>query len=100
MKTPETEAKNQEGQPALSEAAVATIRPFDQQTPLERVLRAALWRPVDALRCAEDNLPKHVKREEYSEAANCQRRISEAKTQIDEWNYLLELYEAERQSRA
>lgn len=75
----------------------STIRPFDDQTPLERVLRAHLWTPTDKLRRAEEKLPLHVRRKEYREAAECQMAIIKARSDIKDWTHILELYEAERQ---
>lgn len=70
-------------------------RPFEQQSPLERNLRALLWQPQDQLASATAALPGHVKRKEYRDAANCQDRIHRAQREIAQWTQLLELYEAE-----
>lgn len=76
----------------------SAIRPHAEQTPLERVLRSHLWQPQDQLARAKESLPKHVKRKEYREAADCQDRIWKAESEIKDWEYLLELYEQERKS--
>jgi hypothetical protein len=94
----ETLKAKPEGQARFAPAPCSAIRPFEEQTLLERTLRAHLWQPTDALRRAEENLPKHAKRKEYREAAECQTRIIEAESEIKVWTHLLELYEAERQS--
>lgn len=71
------------------------IRQFEQQTTLERVLRSHLWQPTDSKRSAEERLPGHVKRKEYSQAADCQKTIRESESQIKDWTYILDLYESE-----
>ena len=78
----------------------SAIRPFNEQTPLEKVLRARLWHPTDALRRATESLPAHVKRKEYREAAYCQDQIIKATREREAWLYLLELYEMERNPAA
>lgn len=75
----------------------SAIRPHAEQTTLERVLRSHLWIPQDQLARAKESLPRHVKRKEYKEAAACQDRIWKAESEIKDWEYLLELYEQERQ---
>lgn len=73
-------------------------RPFDQQTKLERVLRSHLWAPQDRLERMTANLPKHVKKKEFKEAAECQECIREAESEIEQWEYILRVYEDEHQS--
>lgn len=74
------------------------IRSFEEQTPLERVLRAHLWQPMDLLRRCQERLPKLVKNKEYKEAGECQAWIIQANRDIEHWENILSLYEAERQS--
>ncbi len=74
-------------------------RPFDQQTPLERVLRAHLWHPKDMLERCEKRLPGLVKTKQYKEAGECQAWISQAKRDIADWEHILSLYESERQAK-
>lgn len=76
----------------------SAIRPFAEQTTLERVLRAHLWQPKNVLQRATESLPKHAKLKEYKEAGEFQERIRNAEDEIEQWEYLLELYEQERQS--
>ncbi len=70
-------------------------RPFDQQTALERTLRALLYQPVERLKRAELALPVHVRRKEYAAASDCQETIRRSKQEIQQWENLLRLYEAE-----
>jgi len=71
-------------------------RPFEQQTPLERTIRAYLWAPTDKLSRATQSLPLHVRRKEYKAAAACQESIRRAEEEIKTWTDLLHLYEQER----
>ena len=66
-------------------------------TPMEHLLDVHLWRPADALRRAEEHLPKHARRKEYREAAECQTRIIKATTEINNWNGLIAMARQERQ---
>jgi hypothetical protein len=84
--------------PEFARSTGSVIRPHEQQTTLERVLRSHLWEPTDKLRRAEERLPGHVKRKEYREAAECQTTIMKSGREIEVWTYLLKLYEAERQT--
>lgn len=76
----------------------SVIRPHEEQTPLERVIRSHLWGPNDILARGEKELPKCVKAKEYQEAANWQKLMQKAESEIKDWEYLLELYEQERKS--
>ncbi len=71
-------------------------RPFDKQSPLEKLLRVFLYSPVSKLDRLSALLPKHVKKKEYRQAANCLDGIRQAEREVDMFNQLLELYEAER----
>lgn len=71
-------------------------RPFDQQTTLEKTLRAYLWTPTDVLQRAKESFPQHVRRKEYRQAAECQERMRLAEHEIAMWTELLNLYENER----
>ena len=71
------------------------IRPFEQQSRLERVLRSFLWHPQDQLKRCQASLPKHVKKKEYKEAGECLDSIRASENQIRQWEYILELYESE-----
>lgn len=77
-------------------ASSAVVRPFEEQTPLEKTIRAIMWHPEDAVRRCEENLAKHARRKEYRAAADCQDRIRKAKAEIGMWQNILTLYEAER----
>lgn len=68
-------------------------RPHEQQTALEKTLRAYLWTPTDRLERATAALAGHIKRKEYRAAADCQETIRKAQHEIDQWTHLLELYE-------
>lgn len=65
-------------------------------TPLEHLLDVELWHPTDARRRAEENLPKHVRRKEYRDAAECQTRITKAGFEIERWNGLIAVARKER----
>lgn len=78
------------------ENTTAKPRPFEQQTALERTLRALLWMPQDKLNRAEESLVGHVKKQEYQQAANCQTAIIKATNESKTWEYILSLYEQER----
>lgn len=78
--------------------AACSARPFEQQTPLERVLRAHLWQPQDLLKRCEQRLPGLVKTKQYKEAGECQTWISQAKRDIADWEHILSLYESERRA--
>ena len=71
-------------------------RPFEEQTALERTLRAHLWQPTDRLKRALESLPGHVRKKEYREAGDCQTAIRNAESEIKKWEHILALYEAER----
>jgi len=73
-------------------------RPIEQQTALERTLRATLWIPQDKLRRAESSLVGHVKKKEYQQAADCQAAMRKAVSEIKMWFDILSLYEKERKS--
>lgn len=77
----------------------SAIRPHEEQTPLERVLRSHLWYPNDILARGAKELPKCVKAKEYRQAADWQELIRKAESDKKDWEYLLELYEQERQSQ-
>lgn len=53
---------------------------------------------MDLLKRCEERLPKLVRNKEYKEAGECQTWISQAKRDIKDWEYILSLYEAERQA--
>lgn len=74
------------------------IRPFDHQTTLEKVLRSNLWKPNDILVRGAIALPKCIKAKEYKEAAVWQDRLRKAEDEKKQWEYILELYEQERQA--
>lgn len=76
----------------------SAIRPHEEQTPLERVLRSHLWYPNDIIARGTKELPKCVKAKEYRQAADWQELIRKAESEIKDWTYLLELYEHERKS--
>lgn len=71
-------------------------RSFDQQTTLEKTLRAYLWTPTDRLRRAKTDLSFHTRRREYRMASECQEAIMKAEHEIAMWTELLRLYENER----
>src|SRR5436189_1810652 len=71
------------------------MRPFEQQSTLERWIRAALWHPTDALRRAKQTLPGAVKQKNYALAAQCQEIIRASTHEISRWQDFLNLYEAE-----
>lgn len=73
-------------------------RSHAEQSPLERTLRSHLWQPTDLLARATASLPGHVRKKEYAEAAQCQTSIIKAKMEIEKWENLLALYEAEFQA--
>jgi hypothetical protein len=79
------------------ETTVAEVmRPFEQQTALERELRVHLWIANDTLSRGERALPRCVKRQEYAEAGQWQRRMLQAESDKEDFKHLLELYELER----
>ena len=78
-------------------AVAESGRPFEQQTALERMLRALLYQPTERLKRAELALPGHVRRKEYAAASDCQETIRRSKQEIQQWENLLGLYEAELQ---
>ncbi len=84
--------------PGSDPCSGSAMRPYEEQSPLERVLRSHLWQPQYHLALARQNLPQHVKRKKYREAAECQALIVKAELEIKEWEHLLELYEQERKS--
>ena len=71
------------------------MRPFEQQSALERTLRAHLWHPVEFLSNYDKKLKSAVKNGRYQEAVDLQTRASRAKLEVCDWENLLELYEAE-----
>lgn len=77
----------------------SAIRPHEEQTPLERVLRSHLWYPNDILARGAKELPKCVKAKEYRQAADWQELMRKAESEKKDWEYLLQLYEQERQSQ-
>jgi len=86
-------------QPSALPSAAATgsaIRPHEEQTPLERVLRCHLWYPNDILARGAKELPKCVKAKEYRQAADWQELMRKAESELKDWTYILELYEQER----
>jgi len=74
------------------------IRPFEEQTALERTIRAIMWQSQDRLKRAEASLAGYVKRKEYQAAADCQTAMRKAASEIAIWEEILNLYEQERQS--
>lgn len=76
--------------------AHAPVRAYQDQTPLERVIRSHLWQPADLIRRATARLPELVKNKEYRQAADLQEAASEAELVLSDWKYILDLYEAER----
>jgi len=94
---PETPATEQRGGCSAPSDGSA-IRPHEEQTPLERVLRSHLWYPNDILARGAKELPKCVKAKEYRQAADWQELMRKAECEKKDWEYLLELYEQERQS--
>ena len=81
-----------------SSVSGSAIRPHEEQTPLERVLRSHLWYPNDILARGQVEMPKCVKAKEYQEAADWQKLMRKAEREIKDWTYILELYEQERKS--
>lgn len=80
----------------MSEATPPALpRPFEQQLPLEKTLRAHLYKPTSAHQRAVEDLGKHVRRKEYNDAARCQEIIRRTQLEIQMWNDLLALYESE-----
>lgn len=67
-------------------------RPFEQQSTLERTLRAHLWTPTDRLARAREAFPSHVRKKEYQAAADCQTTIRKAEHEIGKWQHLIDLY--------
>lgn len=87
--------------PALPESSASggsAIRPHEEQTPLERVLRSHLWYPTDIIARGTKELLKCVKAKEYRQAADWQELMRKAESEIKDWTYVLELYEQERKS--
>jgi len=84
--------------PGSAPCSGSAIRPHAEQTTLERVLRSHLWYPNDILARGSKELPKCVKAKEYREAADWQELMRKAESDKKSWEYLLELYEQERQS--
>ena len=76
----------------------SAIRPHEEQTTLERVLRSHLWHPNDILARGAKELPKCVRAKEYKDAAEWQKLMRKAEQDKEQWEYLLKLYEEERQS--
>lgn len=73
-------------------------RTWDQMSSLERTLRSHLYTPTDLKKRAEADLPKHVRRKEYRQAAQCQDSIRKAEQAIAMWQYLIDLYLQETQA--
>ena len=71
------------------------VRPFDQQSTLEKCIRAELWHPTDALKRANEALPIAVKEKRYADAALLQTAIRDSERDIKRWTEFLALYEAE-----
>jgi hypothetical protein len=71
------------------------MRTHEQQTTLERTMRAELWRYNDELKRATDQLPVALRHKDYVAAGVCQTHISNATGEIARWLYMLELYEQE-----
>ena len=92
------DSKTESTQPGSLHPASSAIRPQEEQTPLERVLRSHLWSPNDILARGKVELPKCVKSKEYRQAADWQELMRKAESDIKDWTYLLELYEQERKS--
>ena len=84
--------------PPLADAPGSEIRPFEEQTALERTIRAKMWQPQDRLKRAGESLAGHVKKKEYQAAADCQSAMRKAASEIAIWEDILNLYEQERQS--
>ena len=63
---------------------------------MQHLLEVHLWHPMDAIKRAEESLPKHVRRKEYKEAAECQTKIIRAKNEIVQWNELIDVALSER----
>ena len=93
-----TETKSGEAGPAFGPAPGSAIRPHEEQTPLERVIRSQLWYPKDILARGAQELPKCVKAKEYREAADWQELMWKAEAEVKQWEDILVMYEAERQS--
>lgn len=82
----------------MSDPTNAEQRPWAQMSSLERTLRSHLYTPTDLKKRAEADLPKHVRRKEYREAAQCQDSIRRADRDIAMWQHLIDLYLQETQA--
>lgn len=71
------------------------MRPYDDQTPLERTMRAYLHRVREDRNRANREIQGHLKREQYHKAAECVDTIRSSNDAVDIWTELLELYEKE-----
>jgi hypothetical protein len=84
--------------PGSATCSGSAIRPHEEQTTLEIVLRSHLWYPNDIIARGKVELQKCVKAKEYQEAADWEKLISKAEREVKDWTYILELYEQERKS--
>jgi hypothetical protein len=71
------------------------MRPFEQQSELERRLRNYLYSPTERCGRLKPEFSRSVRRKEYRNAANCEDAIIKSEKEIQQWNELLELYEKE-----
>lgn len=70
-------------------------RPFDEQSFLERSLRAELSILDSAIERDGKSIPLMVKREDYKQASRCKKRLIESRRRRGDVLRLLEYYEAE-----
>jgi hypothetical protein len=71
------------------------MRPFEEQTILEKYIRSALWHPANALKTAEEALPRAVRSKDYILAGEHVKTIRASRREIEKWEEFLALYEAQ-----
>lgn len=71
------------------------MRPFEEQSPLERVIRSHLWGPDEFLKNYDSRLKEALKKKDYQLAWQLEQRHCTSKADSDTWKHILDLYEFE-----
>lgn len=72
-----------------------SLRPFEEQSDLEKTLRAALYLPTMFLRDVDSRIAKFAKAKNYQAAADLTSQKINAEFEKRKWEDILYLYEKE-----
>lgn len=89
--------KNESGEASV--VPTGSVRPFEEQSELERVLWARRSMHASFLNSVPERIKQAVKKQDYKSAAAIREKEIKSKGELEDVDHLIELYEEEFRRR-